>query len=96
MSLKQKLTYFIDRTFHNEIISIKPPVEWLEVYRDIGVRVEGYAVPIVRKYSGEEKILFPIDYGMFGFISAEQAAQNAKYFYDKVVQKLEKRDGKTK
>ena len=96
MNVRQKIKYFIDRTFHDEIIAAKPPVEWLQVYRDVGVRVEGYVVPVVRKYSGKENILFPIDYGMFGLVSAKSAAKNAADFYEKIVQKLRNNNGKTK
>lgn len=96
MNVRQKIKYFIDRTFHDEIIAAKPPVEWYEIYRDIGPRVEGYVVPVVRKYSGKTNILFPIDYGMFGLVPAKSAAKNAADFYVKIMRKLENNNGKAK
>ena len=96
MNVRQKIKYFIDRTFHDEIIAIKPPVEWLQAYRDIGVRVEGYAVFVTYKYKGNDKILFPIDNEHLQLVSAKRAAKRAQEFYGKIVRKLENNNGKTK
>ena len=96
MNVRQKIKYFIDRIFNDEIIAIKPPVEWLQAYRDVGVRVEGYAVFVTYKYKGNDKILFPIDNDHLKLISAKRAAKRAQEFYEKIVRKLENSNDKTK
>ena len=96
MGLRTRIVYFFKKTFHDEIIAIKPPVEWLQAYRDVGVRVEGYAVFVTYKYRGNDKILFSIDNDHLQLISAQRAAKRAQEFYEKMVKKLENNNGKTK
>ena len=89
MTLKEWIKYFFIRTFHDEIIAVYPPEEYIVTYRDVGTRLEGYTVRVEYKYRGIDNRLFPIDNDHFQIVSPQRALKYAQDFYMKARDKIE-------
>ena len=94
ISFKDKITYFINRTFRDEIIAVEPPREmWVE-YKDVGRRLEGYVVPVTYKYRGKQTIYSCIDNDHLCLVSPQRALKFATDFYNNARQKILERQSK--
>ena len=90
------VTDFLNKTFHDEIVDVKPPREWWEDYHDVGPRQEGYIVRVVYKYKGMKDIKFSIDNEHLKLVSAIRAARRARRFYADACKKIKQRNENTK
>lgn len=90
MTIKQNIENFIEHTFNDKIVDVRPIKEMRVSYHDIGERLEGYVVPVTYKYRGNRNVYFTIDNDHFKMISAEKALQNAKDYHLKASRKMYK------
>ena len=88
MNIKHQISNFINKTFRDEIIDIKPPREWWVEYKDVGKQLEGYIISVIYKYRGERKAYACIDNGFLGIISPDEALHHATVFYDNIRKKI--------
>lgn len=95
MQIKEKIHNFIERNFNDQIISVGSPIEWWCAYKDVGTRLEAYAVPVVYKYHGRQNVLFMIDNDHFCLIPPKYALKNAQRFQMRTTRKMYKQKSGT-
>ena len=91
MILLVKIQNFLNRAFADYIVAVEPPREWWIDYRDVGMRLEGYKVPVTYKYAGRKERTFSIDNEHLRLITPEMAIDDAQKFYEKTMKKIELR-----
>jgi len=94
MILSVKIQNFLNRVFSDYIVAVEPPREWWVDYYDVGMRLEGYIVPVTYKYSGKTQRTFIIDNDHLRLISPEMAICGAQKFYNKALKEIEKRNSR--
>ena len=89
--LAVKIQDFLNRVFSDYIVAVEPPHEWWNYYYDVGMRLEGYKVPVTYKYAGRKERTFSIDNEHLRLITPEMAIDDAQKFYEKTLKKIESR-----
>ena len=96
LNMKLSIRNFLKRTFHDEIIAIEEPREFVVKYKDIGERLEGYIIPVTYKYRGKQNMYSMIDNDHWHLISKERALRDAQTFYQQTLKKIQLNNDKAK
>ena len=96
LSMQLCIKNFMKRTFHDEIIAVEEPREFVVKYKDIGDRLEGYIIPVTYKYRGKQNMYSMIDNDHWHLISKECALKRANKFYQQTLKKIQSRNENTK